>query len=248
MNNLLIAHAGGAFQEMKYTNSKQAIIYASKRVNLIELDVVSAYDGLVIAHDGLERKYGLDHDFSGITVANFIKQKYMGKLESIDFKELCKISKKLNVKFILDLKATDADYEESINYIAKLCMEYDVFSNFIIQVYERSDMHSVNKYPFHGVMIALWKNYGNIFSENAMKFVSTAINTSLHFDFVALSIRYKRPKPQTINIDNNRFTYYQNFNIPIYLHGQSDSDEEMILSRGFGLFTHNIDSDILTKG
>ncbi|MEP5568776.1 MAG: hypothetical protein ABJN62_13130 [Halioglobus sp.] len=94
----LIAHSGGAFGDKKYTNSLEAITYSTQYTNLIELDAVLCADDLLIAHDGLERHYGIEGNFSGITKKGFSSCRYMKKLTPLSFGQLAELSIDLNAK------------------------------------------------------------------------------------------------------------------------------------------------------
>ena len=85
----LIAHAGGNLSGRKYTNSKEALELNLNSASLLEFDVCRASDGLIVAHDGLEKRYGLEGSFTDYTMAEFRSASYHKKYTPREYPKLC---------------------------------------------------------------------------------------------------------------------------------------------------------------
>jgi hypothetical protein len=152
---------------------------------------------------------------------------------------LAVLSPELDCKFVLDVKPKGDDYGACIGEIADLCRKHGVFNNFIIQVYCPGDYDVVRSLPFHGVMIAFWKNYSNIFSSSATTFFHHC-NEAGHFDFVAASVDFRRINKGDQILDIQRRGYFEGAAVQIYIHGQPEEKESELLASGYGLFSHHI--------
>ena len=90
----LIAHAGGGINEIKYTNSKEAVLLSIKKgFHLIELDLIETKDNKIVAANNwdLFRKYSKCCDDTIPTLKEFNKIKILNKYTPLDSKKINKI-------------------------------------------------------------------------------------------------------------------------------------------------------------
>jgi hypothetical protein len=235
----LVAHSGGSISNSRYTNSLEAITFSSDYAELIEVDVVLCKDALIVAHDGLEKNYGFKTNFAEIEVNEFLAAKYAGKFTTLSFEQLVVFAVSHDVKFIIDIKEKDQIYDKAIEIINSICLKYSAFDKIIVQVYEPRDYDKVAQYPFHGVFIVMWKNYGNLFAKYSLNYVEHCFLDN-RIPVKGISIYYLNRQNKKPNIDFEELGYYLNKNVMIYIHGHKKEDEPILLERGFGIFTHYV--------
>jgi hypothetical protein len=236
----IIAHAGGMIENVKYTNSLDAIRLSSAHVDLIEVDVVPARDGPIVAHGNFEGKYGLKNKFHNTSIEEFKDCRFANKFRSLSFEQLAVLSPEFQCKFILDVKPKGGDYEACLDEISNLCRKYGVFENFIIQVYCTEDYEVVRRFPFHGVMIAFWKNFSNIFSGPAVTFFRHCSERG-NFDFVGASVDFRRINKDDSVLDVRNKRHFGMSDVQIYIHAQPDEKESELLTMGYGIFSHHVE-------
>jgi hypothetical protein len=239
LENRLIAHSGGGINNSKYTNSLEAITFSSDYAELIEVDVVLCKDALIVAHDGLEKNYGFKINFAEIEVNEFLAAKYAGKFTTLSFEQLVVFAVSHDVKFIIDIKEKDEIYDKAIEIINSICLKYSAFDKIIVQVYEPRDYDTVAQYPFFGVFVVMWKNYGNLFSKYSLDYIEHCF-LDKRIPVRGLSIYYINRQNKKPNIDLAEFNTYLNKDVMIYFHGHKKEDEQALLERGFGIFTHYV--------
>ncbi|MGB7240484.1 MAG: hypothetical protein WBC93_00170 [Sulfitobacter sp.] len=237
MNGRKIAHAGGAIDGIKYSNSLNAIRASAAKTNLIELDIVMAADGAIVAHDGHEEKYGVTGRFDALPVSAFRDMRYSGQFQSLSIYDLALLSVGMDCKFILDIKPKAQGYKDVLVLIAAACQKFGVFDKFIIQVYSRDDFYATSHYPFHGIMIAFWKNFRNIFSQSATRFFRTCVKQD-PAKFIAASVNFKRIFQDGKIVDIADQNFFRGSGVTIFIHGQPKKHEAALLDAGYGLFTH----------
>jgi glycerophosphoryl diester phosphodiesterase len=234
----LIAHAGGLIKGKRYTNSVEALERAHNLFDLIELDVCRAADGLIVAHDGLEWKYGLTASFAETTVADFTATSFDGTLRPMSVRDLISKMPQINASVILDIKARDqADYDSAIAEIARYCDEFGMRDKVIVQVYSPQDFASTEVNGMTNIILALWKNYHSIRSDKCRHCVEQCFNGEVR-GFRAMSIRAAHFWRDGEEVRHDIIDYYSELSPMIFLHGQDAEIEENLLNRGFGLFTH----------
>lgn len=218
-----IAHGGGTINGLKYTNSVESIEHHLQNGKLIfEVDVVKLKDSFGMAHNGKEREvYDLDREFGEITLNKFLELRAYNSYTPIDFCELNKImNNNSNAKFILDIKEQDETYTEVLDHVISTV---ENTHNIIPQVYCVDDIKKCIECGFESCVIGFWKNYPDIFIEEANDLINYAqsLEQIQIMGFVVFFHHYY----------NESFEEFENkLNHPIYFHGQFA--EPHILSDG----------------
>lgn len=235
----LIAHAGGALEGRKYTNSAEAFDNAARLVSLIEQDVCDAVDGLIVAHDGLEHAYGIKRPFSEITTANFATRKYAGAFQAMTLADLLTRLKDTDASVVLDIKTSAPEgYARALSEIMAHCTRLGVTDRTIVQIYSEHDFDCARKLGLEHVILALWKNFGNVWSPECRACIDYCFSPD-HAGFRALSMAARHFWKDNRFAADKLARYAFGKTDMVFLHGQPETAERELLARGFGLFTHN---------
>ena len=235
----LIAHAGGAVNGKKYTNSVEAFERSAQIVSLIEHDICDASDGLIVAHDGMEHAYGIKGSFSDCTTENFSHRKFTGTLCPMTVRDLMSKLQNVPVSVVLDIKtAQEKDYPAALSEIMHYCSKYGVLDQTIVQIYSIDDFNTALELGFPNVILALWKNFSNVWTQECRNCVDYCFDFD-HTGFRALSIAARHFWRNGSYIGEKLEEYAFNKTGSIFLHGQPAEAEAVLLERGFGLFTHH---------
>ena len=169
-----IAHAGGSIEEMKYTNSREAFLNSARSVQLIELDVCNAADGLIIAHDGLEKSYGLSKPFIEGSLSDFRLRRYSGRFGAMTLSDLCEAMQGVHSSVILDIKSSSIDvFSRNIDELYRTADSYGVLGRMIPQVYSIDDFNVVAGFGIKNFILALWKNFPNVRTQHCANTMTT---------------------------------------------------------------------------
>ncbi|MDH5634037.1 MAG: CDP-glycerol glycerophosphotransferase family protein [Gammaproteobacteria bacterium] len=235
----VIAHAGGIVDGDGYTNSKESIIKSCRSNALIELDIVSCSDGLVVAHDETEEKYGLSQKFSDVTTDTFLQSRFNGKYTPMSFRQLCAFICDKDVYIVLDIKDVGDKYCKGVDDIHAVAAEYNVQGRLIPQVYCYEDFEHVIKYDFYGSMVSLWKYFDkDPFSAKSLENLERIFDADPYHP-IGISLRYKNCVTGNVNTKNSDIYKLLSFGVKIFIHGQDRLIEEELLRNNFGLFSHH---------
>lgn len=230
-----IAHAGGEIDGVKYSNSLEAIKQSANKFKLIEVDICRAKDGLIVAHNGLESKYGFNSRFDEITIKSFSQSRFNGKYKPLLFSDLAKYAVDKYVCFVLDTKEEGKGFSQCLKEISSLCMKYNVLNKFIPQVYCQNDFKTAITCGFDKCLIALWKNFDTrIFSDETFEFLDSCFS---NHDIKPMGISLRYEKKGIVNIDRPEVLKLHAYGVRIYIHGQSPEKNNEILSKNFGIFS-----------
>lgn len=235
----LIAHAGGICEGRKYTNSLEAFEQSRKSVNLIELDICDVSDGLIVAHDGLENRYGISGKFIESTLEEFTSSRFDGALTPVSVRQLLPLLKSTETRIVCDIKTAEAaNYQAALDEIRHFASAHGVMDNIIIQVYNPEDHAAVVSRGFRHYILALWKFYGNVRSEKAKACIDHCFSGH-HDGFRALSIDKIHFLKDGKWAGDEVARYMFSKSPMVFVHGQQEQHEEMFMRKGFGLFSHN---------
>ena len=235
----LIAHAGGALGQARYTNSREALENSRSHVSLIEFDVCRVADGLIVAHDGLEANYGLNGSFANHSIETFEKTLYKKKFHPMTMRDLISRLPESAANVILDIKSDSAeDYATILEEISTYCDAFDVRDKVIIQVYSSPDFACARRLGMNNFILALWKNFHDVRSEKCRRCVDFCFSQD-PIGFRAISIRAIHFWKDDTEIGHDLMGYFFERSPMMFIHGQATEVEKACLDRGFGLFTHN---------
>ena len=161
----LIAHAGGGIDGVNYTNSRDAFLHNyNLGYRVFEMDFSMSSEGLQLAsHD---ENYWRSHNDvqpdTPYTHENFMKSRFMGKYEMMDFRDVLELMAEYpDMYLITDTKDND---EISVKYqfsqIVWQARQVDpsVLDRIIVQCYHEDMLNWVmDVYPFRSVMLTLYQ-------------------------------------------------------------------------------------------
>lgn len=233
-----IAHAGGSIEGAKYTNSLNAFERSAQSVGLIELDLCRAADGLIIAHDGLEKAYGLTQPFSDVAVSDFTARRYSGRFTPMSLVDLCDQMKRFDVRVILDLKADNAaQFEADLSEIHRAASSAAVLDRIIPQVYSIENYNSLRMMGFKSFILALWKNFPNVHAAACLDCIDHCFEDQ-DAAFQALSLAVQHVWKEGHLLEQSFTSRCLNKTSMIFIHGQPAEAETDLVENGFGLFSH----------
>lgn len=212
---LQIAHGGGVdkYGNMKYNNvTREQLLYSiNNGFKLIEIDLSYVDNNVKVVHDKDCR-------------------------ELIKFEDIIHIAVDNNVKFILDIKGNKIEFQKMLKLIDNYLEKYDAYKNFIIQVYNYSDIEYLSTLnSFKNVLIANWKNSPSEYEinniiEHCIKYKINIVGTSLWDE---------ETRFYNIHIED-KYKYYRKKGIQLYVHGDGCDDiinVKKYLSRDIGIFS-----------
>ena len=218
-----MAHAGGAIQNIKYSNSKEALDSSyAKGFRLIEIDICLTTDGaLVLVHDWDKIFSTLFKNSSGIqTLQGFLSLKMKGKLTQLSFPHLANwMQLHPEVSILLDSK------KDPVKTYKKIITEYPSLA--------------------HNLIPEVW-SFSQYFSVLKMGYSKVVFEKGYYSDF--LLINFFKTHPVTAislppNICNSKLPKeLLNNNIKSYVYGVNDIK---LMKQLFHLGVHAISTDFL---
>jgi len=165
-----IAHAGGAINELTYTNSKEALNESySKGRRFIELDFELTVDGhVVLLHDWkitVQRLF--DTPARRYNLREFRQFNMIGNLHQMDLNDLFEWLRRYpDVYIVTDIKTNNLK-------ILKTIKEHysDAISRFIPQIYYFREYVSVRKLGYQAIILTLYRS--NYADDLVFKFAET---------------------------------------------------------------------------
>lgn len=240
-----IAHAGGIIGAHKYTNSVEAFESAAQSVGLIELDIVRALDGLIVAHDGMEKAYSIKTLFADVTMDEFRKKRFVGTYKPMALSDLIERLQNANVHVVLDLKSESIDqYSIDVGEVATLANLHKVRHKIIPQAYSKEDIDAAAAAGFENLMVALWKNHSNVRTDDCQSLIEYAfpkgsVKGTVDRPFRALSVAARHFWRDGENVATGLAQKMFSRSSMVFVHGQPEAAEADLMARGFGLFSHN---------
>ena len=235
----LIAHAGGNIATRKYTNCCEALEASRKHVDLLEFDVCRASNGLIVAHDGLENRYGVNGKFADLTVEEFSSLRYLSIFHTMSLRDLISRLSESQASIVLDIKSESAaEYAYALKKIVEYCEEYYVCEKVIVQVYSPDDISCAQSLGVENIILALWKNYYDVRTKKCRDCIELCFKSEVR-GFRALSMRSIYFWEAGVSAGEDIIDYLFEQSPMIFLHGQSIDIEEKLLRSGFGLYTHD---------
>lgn len=241
--NRLIAHAGGNYSGHHASNSTQAIAAAFDAVDLVEVDIMRAADGLIVAHDGYESKYGLQKPFSEVTVSEFLETRFNGELAPMPVELVIEAGSREGKMVVFDIKATKGEYEEVADSLFEIAEKYSAIDRIVLQCYSVSDFEYAARKGYRNVLLAVWKYYyKNPVGDEAYDFISRCMSINEHI-VVGISIPYINKHLQYPSYEHPEFERFFSFWKRLYIHGAPQAKYPEILRRNLGLFADAYSSE-----
>ena len=240
--NRVIAHAGGDFERLHASNSKEAITAAMKCLQYVEVDIVKGKDGLLVAHDGFESRYGLEKPFRETEKSEFAVLRYGNKLSTISLEDVFAMAKSSDKFIVCDVKGTGEEYAQVVKEIYLLANEKKVLKNVVMQCYCVEDFKIVNALGFKNSLLAVWKYfYLSPLGQDAYNFVGECnrINPNM---IVGISIPFTNKHMAVPAIEDSRIAKWFSFWKRIYIHGAPKNQYPNVLRKNLGLFADSFSS------
>lgn len=234
----LIAHAGGAVDGRKYSNSIESFEESRELVSLIEFDICDAADGMIVAHDGLEKHYGFDRPFASVSTGEFCASLYENTLHPMSLRDLMARLATGSASAILDIKAAEIDdYRRALAQICAFADEFGVNDKLIPQIYNPQDFAAIHEFGLDSFILALWKKYYDVRSGPCRECIEMCFDGPARgFRALSMASWYFWKEGEWVGEDLVEYSFAKS--PQLFLHGQVEWAEQPILERGFGLFTH----------
>jgi glycerol-3-phosphate cytidylyltransferase len=243
----LIAHGGGDYNSHHASNSREAIRAALTTVGLVEIDVVKGKDGIFLAHNGFEERYGFDKPFEEVSTEEFATAKYNGHLTTLTLPEFFDLFKSLGGRVIFDIKNTDQEYDEIATIVHDQVISMGLEDRVIMQAYCKHDFETINLLGFKRAILALWKYYYlSPLGDEPIEFVEDciAINEAMVW---GISIPYYNHHMPAPSIDIPEIMRFYAFWKRIFIHGAPQERYPEILRLNMGVFADALNREIQFK-
>ena len=241
--NRLIAHGAGNIGQHHASNSREAVVAALSAVDVVELDFVLAKDGVVVAHDGFESRYGLQQPFSETTCEDFLSSRFGGELTPLSFEDaiaLCAIKGKA---LVCDIKASKHGYRLVAEKIHQAAAKLDVLDRIVLQCYSLEDFQYANLLGFKRTLLAVWKYfYKNPVGPESRDFVRKCLEINEHL-VIGISLPYINKHMDKPSYDYPEFAEFASFWKRLYIHGAPFPAYPEIMKRNLGLFADAYSGD-----
>lgn len=155
-----IAHAGGEYEKLDYTNSLEALNYNyEKGYKMFEVDISLTSDNeLVLIHDwnNTFKKYFSENKIP--THKKFLNLKMNYDLTQIDFDALVEWLKNKNDVYII----TDVKVINNFEILKKISIKYpDIISQIIPQIYNFQEYDRISKLGYKSIIFTLYRYNNN---------------------------------------------------------------------------------------
>ena len=237
-NPILIAHAGGQYDGIKYSNSLDSFELSLKYLDFIELDFCKSQDGVIVAHDGLEAEYGLTKKFNNITTEEFLKSRFRSRLSPMSLSKLCELLVDSKSRVVLDIKSqTNQEYSQILSVIESKASAYGVIDKLVPKVYSLWDIDIINNSSFSSSMLALWKIFNKNCQDEVQQCVAHYCSSTRSHSSRGLSM----PAKYILNsyLNTCKYLSLESHEIPIFLHDFEASKAQKFLNKGFNLYAHD---------
>lgn len=234
--NRLIAHGGGDFGSHHASNSVESIEAALASVDVVELDFVLGADGIIVAHDTFEKRYGLDRPFAEVTCDEFLSSRYGGELTSIPFKTAIARCTSNGKALVCDIKDTRASYKHVVDSIHRVASELGVLGRVVLQCYSLEDFQYATQLGFERTLLAVWKYfYKDPVGAETFEFLRRCFEVNPH-SIVGVSFPYINRHMEVPSYQSPQFSRFFGFWRRLYIHGAPTEAYPDILRRNLGLF------------
>jgi len=245
--NKLIAHGGGNFEKHHASNSLEALKASAKCLDVVELDFVIGANGILIAHDTFEGRYGMKRSFSEVTQEEFASLKYNKVLNTVSFQELLGVLRSSKLRIVCDIKSVDEEYFQVANEIYQHIQNTPFENRIIVQAYSLEDFLVARKIGFNRILLAVWKYYYlNPIGAEAKHFIANCCDISSN-SIVGISVPYVNKHMPGPSYLQSEFWEFFSFWKRIYIHGAPPKEYPNILRRNLGLFADSVDNQFEFK-
>lgn len=234
--NRIIAHGGGNFGPHHASNSREAVGAALASCNIVELDFVMASDGVIVAHNGFEPRYGIDKPFSEITCEEFLDHRYAGELSPLTIEDAIIACARAGKALVCDIKDTKDAYRDVASRIHEVAKRHNVLDRVIVQCYSVEDFKTAIALGFEHMLLAVWKYfYKDPVGDDSFAFLQKCLVMSPD-KVVAVSIPYINHHMKCPSYKDSRFMRFFALWRRLYIHGAPVPEYTAILQNNLGIF------------
>ncbi len=246
--NRIIAHAGGNFNKIHASNSREAIEAALGATNIIELDfTMDKNNDVLVCHDGFEEKYGLKRPFNEITEVEFLNTKFEKELTPIVFQDAIKLAAQPGKALICDIKPTKQAYAVIARSIYDQISDADMLERTVIQCYSVDDFKQALSIGFTRCLLPAWKYfYRNPIGEDVFNFIETCININANA-VTGISLPYYNHHLEKPIIEYEQFPRFFSFWKRVFIHGAPPEKYPEMLKMNLGIFADHFTRSIEFK-
>lgn len=234
--NRLIAHGAGDYDKWHASNSFEAISAALRAVDVVELDFVRGADGVIVAHDTFEQRYGFERNFRDIPVSEFLESRYEGKLRPVSMKEAISLCARNGKALVCDVKGVREEYAAVAAEIAEEARRANSLSRVVLQCYNQDDFKVARQLGFQRVLLAVWKYfYKDPLGEKSFDFLRECLEIDAGA-VVGMSMPYQNKHMPVPSVDAPELLRFMSLWKRIYVHGAPKSEYPRMLDRNLGIF------------
>jgi|TARA_R110002049_G_scaffold309015_1_gene515829 glycerol-3-phosphate cytidylyltransferase len=232
----MIAHGGGNYDRHHASNSQVAMEAALNATNIVELDFCMGKDGIIVAHDGFEDRYGLNAPFTETDVATFAASKYEDALSPVPLNEAIQRCTRNGKALVCDIKPTGETYKQMAQAIREAVAEHGQIERTVIQCYSVADFVEAMRLGYHRVILAVWKYfYRDPLGADAFDFINRCVE--INADAVwGISVPYTNKHMSVPSADHPALPRMQAFWKRVFIHGAPPEEYSRILKKNVGLF------------
>lgn len=228
--NTLIAHALGSYDNVKYSNSFEALYNSHKRgMKYFEVDLSLTGDGdLVCFHPEHESFLGLQQDVGQHTTDRFLDVPYLGDLTIITFRTFLQVIRDFGDSYIItDSKQITSEILRAIAEDVE-AVDRTLYGRIFIQFYAVNDLDRIRKFELNHAL----------FGSHIFTLYQTQLGDEELIDFV------KRKRVPIVTMPIRRFSQeladrLRNMNVSVCVHTINDVEEiSNVLKQGAdGIYT-----------
>ncbi len=234
--NKIISHACGNYKKIHASNYLEALEQSFKAVDIVEMDVVIGEDGLLVAHDGYENRYGFTNLFKKIATLDFLKSKFNKELTTFSVDDALEIIKGTKKTIVFDIKDVAGLYEVAAIEIVEKAKLSGVLDEIVIQAYDFENFSTLVKLGVKNVILAVWKVfYRDPLGDESYSFISKCYDANQQC-IVGISIPYINKHMSLPSFKDSRMERYRAFWRRIYIHGAPYGQYSELLSNNYGVF------------
>ena len=239
--NRLIGHGGGNHDGHHASNSREAMEAALGTINIVEMDFCMGQDGVIIAHDTFEPRYGLETAFGDTAVSDFLKTRYEGALSPVPVEEVVRRCTRTGKALVCDIKPTGEAYRDVAQALRQIVEEHGQIEQTVIQCYSVEDFSEAMRLGFKRAMLPAWKYfYRDPIGPEVFDFYRKCLE--INADAVwGLSLPYTNKHMDGPIVDHPDFARMFAFWKRIFIHGAPPEEYPRILKMNVGLFADSID-------
>jgi hypothetical protein len=240
--NRLIAHGGGDYSSHHASNSLEAVSAALGAIDVVELDFVEGADGVHVAHDTFEERFGFSKPFEQLTVEEFAGGRYGGELTPLSVEQALALGTAPGKAIVCDVKAPGDSFKRVARHLYEVAAGSDALARVVMQCYSVEDFRFAKELGFQRTLLAVWKHfYLNPPGRDAFDFVSDCLNIADEL-VVGISAPYTNKHLDRPIYEYPEFDRWTAFWKRLYIHGAPTGQYSAILQRNFGLFADRFSS------